>query len=185
MRFDPLHTIAVLAAFLLLYATGCPEHTDWMGDDPADGDDDVTGDDDDTADDDDTSGDDDTADDDDTVASGYALEIEYIFLGFYDTADSCTEAWVDQLWLDATLDGVEQPQLVFPCDDAPILIEDVATGTWTLSLASVTDIEAWDQPYSGSDPVTAEVEDGGAETVTVTLELQCHENGWDDGCGGA
>ena len=172
MRFHPLRATAVLAATILLFAPGCPEHTDWMGDDPAEGDDDVTG-------------DDDTADDDDTVATGYALEIEYVFLGFFGSADNCEEAWVDQLWLDSTLDGVEQPQLVFPCDDAPIRIEDVATGTWTVSLASVTDIEAWDSPYSGSDTVTAEVVDGGPETVTVSLEIQCHENGNDDGCGGA
>lgn len=179
MRSLQLSTLVATVTILGLFGPGCPDHTDWMGDDPV-GDDDTSSGDDDTGDDDSTGDDDDS-----TGATGYSLVIEYEFLGFFDTADSCAEAWVDQLWLDSSLDGVPQPQLVFPCDDAPIQLDDVATGTWTVSLASVADIAAWDQPYSGSDPATADVVDGGPATVTVSLALECHENGWDDGCGGA
>ena len=191
MTFDPSRVSLIGSIAALLTLAGCPVHTDHMGPDPTDdddvnGDDDTAGDDDDTGDDDTGSaGDDDTSgDDDSTGQEGYSLEIQYSFVGFYAPTGTCEEAWVEQLWVDLTLDGVAQPQLVFPCDDTPILLDAVTPGEWTVTLASVTDIEAWDQPYSASDPVSAAVDDT-TPNPAVAVELSCFENGWDDGCGGA
>jgi hypothetical protein len=130
-------------------------------------------------------GDDDTSGgDDDTAVDTYGIELSYTFDGYVDPATTCEEAWISTLYVNLALDGVDQPQQSFSCDDTPILIGGLDEGEWTVMVASVEDVEAETGPYSASGDVTVHL-GAGPNPLPVDIEIECNENGVDDGCGGA
>jgi hypothetical protein len=182
---DMTHRLAFFVAILLavfLLVLGCPEYVDVFGDDDsASGDDDTAGDDDDDAADDDAA-DDDAADDDDSGSGALSLEIRYTFAGYFDPAATCADAWIDTLWLSYSDGATVDAQISRPCDDTPLLIEGLSAGTWTVLLASVEEIVPYTSPYTSSEAHEVEVD---ADPTVVNVVMTCHENGNDDGCGGA
>lgn len=176
------HALLAAATGLMIFALalGCPEYVDVFGDDDSAGDDDITGDDDDTLggdDDDDTLG-----DDDDSAAGSFSLEIHYTFAGYYDPATTCAEAWIDTLWISYTDGATVDEQTSRACDDTPVLVEGLSAGSWTVMLSSIEEIAGYASPYTASEP-QAVVVDG--DPTVVNVIMNCHENGMDDGCGGA
>ncbi len=178
--------ITVLVGFLL--ALGCTEYVDVLGDDDsAAGDDDDTSsaDDDDAADDDvadDDAADDDAADDDDSAPGALSLEIRYTFAGYYDPAATCEDAWINTLWISYSDGGTVDEQISRPCDDTPVVIDGLSAGSWTVLLSSVEEIVPFTSPYTASEPQVVEIS---TSPTVVDVVLTCHENGVDDGCGGA
>jgi len=191
--------LLLLASSLTLWG-GCKEYVDIFGDDDSAADDDVAADDDtampdddaaddDAADDDvadDDASDDDAADDDvaddDSAADLAAMEIHYTFDGYYAPATTCAEAWITDLWVSLSHDGIDLTPYQVVCNDAPIVVPDLALGEWTVALSNVEDINGWTDPYTASEPVSSQLAAG---TTVVNVVLVCNENGVDDGCGGA
>jgi hypothetical protein len=112
----------------------------------------------------------------DTDAQGGALTVSYTLVGYNGTAD-CAAAGVSLVHLVASGPG-EPIEVDYPCDDEAIRLADVAAGAWTVELrAEIRDAEG--PFYAGEGSVEIE----GESVLDVTLE--CDDNGWDDGCGGA
>ena len=186
--------LLLLTSSLSLWG-GCKEYVDIFGDDDsAAGDDDTAMPDDDAADDDaadddaadDDAADDDAADDDvaddDSAADLASMEVHYTFDGYYTPTTTCAEAWITDLWIFLSHDGLDLTPYQVVCNDTPIVVPDLAAGEWTVALSTVEDISVWTDLYTASAPESVQLSTG---TTVVNVVLVCNENGVDDGCGGA
>jgi hypothetical protein len=105
-----------------------------------------------------------------------ALTVTYT-LRSWEADVSCADAGLSTLQLVA--EGAGEPIAAdFPCDDQPIRLADVPSGSWTVSLHG--DHGSDEGPFFAGE---SSVQVDGDTEVDVTVN--CDENGWDDGCGGA
>ncbi len=113
----------------------------------------------------------------------YSILVGYDFAGFIPDASTCADAWMDDIFVTLQFNRVRTTVLSFRCDDTPILIEGVAAGTFTVSVASVEDPENYDGAFAASEAVDVQT-GAGPDPAEVDLTLECDANGVQDGCGG-
>jgi hypothetical protein len=108
-----------------------------------------------------------------------SLEIAYALTTLDSAGITCVGAAVASLEVTLTPTTGDEVVIGSPCTDEPVRLFDLSVGTYELEVRGDTDYEV----FYASELIFVQIAED--TTTEVSIDLECDENGLDDGCGGA
>lgn len=103
-----------------------------------------------------------------------SLQITYTFSGFTPEATDCQLAWAESLWVEIEDARGGVSVLSQPCDNDPVLLEQLVAGASVVTVRTVVDGDAATGVWATSAP--QQVDLLGAQVTELTVDIACQAN---------